>query len=124
MNPQKPANTSGSVMDVQKSRINPEPVPATGEQPPNEPKKKNTALIVGIISGIVALLIIAGVIGFIWYKNNSKPAPAATSSQSENERVNVEEIDATIAEIDKTLNTLNDSKDITPGDVSDNTLGL
>ncbi len=144
----------GPVMDVQRPRQNPAPSETTtpldnpmapadsitsmtpdpgqiiGQDPlqqtvkPTEPKKSRTGLIVAVVTGVIILLIGAGVGGFIWYKNSNKPVPAATETQSESERVNVEEIDATTAGIDKTLNTLNDSSDVTPNDVSDTSLGL
>jgi len=73
---------------------------------------------------VVILLIGLGVGGFIWYKSSHKPAPAATPAETASERVDVEEIDTVTTEIDKTMNTLNDSTDVTPGDVNDSTLGL
>lgn len=148
---QRPVNT---VMDVQRPRTNPAPSEVTtpldnpmapadsiasvtpdpgqviGQDPlqqtvkPVKVKKKRTGLIIAIVTGVVILLVAGGAAGFIIYKNNNKPVPAVTETQSETERVNVQEIDATTTEIDKTLNTLNDSSDVTPGDVSDASLGL
>lgn len=123
-NPMAPADSIASVT--------PDPGQVIGQQPPLAPTqpiaakahKKHTGLIVAIITVVVVVLVGAGVGGFILYKNSRKPAPAASQNQSESERVNVEEIDATQSQIDKTLNTLNDSSDVTPNDVSDSTLGL
>jgi hypothetical protein len=153
MNPELP-QPKGSVMDIQPTRPNPAPsqvgtpldnpmAPAdsitgmtpdpgqvTGQTPlqqtvkPPKEKKNRTGLIIGIVTAAVVVMTIAAVGGFILYKNSNKPTPAASDTQSESERVNVEEIDKTISEIDKTLNTMNDSSDITPNDLSDNTLGL
>lgn len=134
MNPEN-QQQSGPVMDVQRPRPSQTIAPTGTDQgfsqnPVQQPvqpvkiKKSHTGLIIALVTGAAILIIGGAVAGFIIYKNNSKPAPAVTESQSENERVNVEEIDATTAEIDKTLNTLNDSTDVTPGDTSDATLGL
>ena len=142
MNPKQQQPTGQPpVMDVQRPRTNPAPsvvMPQAGQvvgqapqpqQPTVQPqpvkiKKKRTGLIIAIVTILVILLIGGAVAGFIVYNNNSKPAPAVTETQSETQRVNVEEIDATTAEIDKTLNTMNDSTDVTPGETSDATLGL
>lgn len=151
MNPQKP---SGPVMDIQRPRPNPAPsqvttpldnpmapadsiasvTPDPGQivgsplaptQPMvNKPKPKRTGLIVGLITAAVVLLIGAGVGGFIWYKTTHKPAPAATTTETQADRVDVEEIDSTLANIDKTLNTLDDTNDITTNEVQDAPLGL
>jgi cytoskeletal protein RodZ len=108
----------------------PAPGQVIGQVPPQQTaqqpkvKKSRKGLIIALVTGLVILVIGAGVAGFIIYTNNNKPAPAATETPSESERVNVEEIDATTAEIDKTLNTLNDSTDVTPNDVTDSALGL
>jgi uncharacterized protein HemX len=144
---------NGPVMDVQRPRPNPAPSEVTtpldnpmapadsitnltpdpgqviGQQPLQQttqpkPKKKHTGLIVAIVTITVIVLVGAGVGAFIWYKNSHKPAPVAPTAQTETERVNVEEVDATTAAIDKTLNTLNDSSDVTSNDVTDNSLGL
>lgn len=130
---------TGPVMDIQPNRQRPTPSPSEvapnpgqviGQDPlqqtvpPVTIKKSRKGLIIGIVTAVVILIVGVGVAGFIIYKNSSEPAPAVTETQSESERVNVEEIDATTAEIDKTLNTLNDSTDVTPGDVSDSSLGL
>lgn len=137
---------NGPVMDVQRPRENATPPgnPAPLEKPmapadniagqapltaptPNssQPKKKRTGLIVGVITGVLILVIGLGVGGFIWYKSTHKPAPAAAPTQTQTDnRVDEAEIDATTAEIDKTMNTLNDSTDVTPSDVNDSTLGL
>ncbi len=137
---------NGPVMDVQRPRPNLAPTapadsitsaaPDTGQvvgqtpqatpTPPTngQPKKKRTGLVVGIITVVVILLIGLGVGGFIWYKSSHKPAPAAAPAETASERVDVEEIDTVTTEIDKTMNTLNDSTDVTPGDVNDSTLGL
>jgi len=150
----QPQRPTGPVMDVQRPRTNPAPsqvaapmdkpmAPAdsiasvtpdpgqvVGQEPlqqtvePPQVKKKRTGLIVAIVTIVALLLIGGGVAGFIVYKNSNKPAPAVTETETESERVNVEEIDATTAEIDKTLNTLNDSSDVTPNDVTDTSLGL
>ena len=135
MNPEN-QQQPGPVMDVQRPRPSTidtsttAPGQVIGQNPLQQPiepikiKKKHTGLIIALVTGAAILIIGGAVAGFIIYKNNNKPAPAVTETQSENERVNVEEIDATTAEIDKTLNTLNDSTDVTPGDTSDATLGL
>lgn len=110
----------------------PDPGQVIGQQPTLQqttpiaatPKKNRTGLIVALCTIAAIVLIGAGVGGFILYKNSQEPAPATAPVQSESERVNVEEIDATTAEIDKTLNTLNDSTDITSSEVSDGPLGL
>jgi len=139
-------NPQGPVMDVQRPR--PKPAPSEVKSPldnsmapadniasmtpdplqqtasPAKNKKSHKGLIIGIVTAVVVLMIGAGVAGFIIYKNNNKPAPAAVETQSESERVNVAEIDGTITEIDKTLNTLNDSSDVTPNDVTDSSIGL
>lgn len=150
----KQPGSTGPVMDVQRPRPNPAPsqvgapmdkpmAPAdsianltpdpgqvTGQEPLQQTtefikvKKKHTGLIIAIVTIVAVLLIGGGVGAFIWYKNSDKPAPAASQDENPVERVDVEEIDATITGIDQTMNTLNDSADITPGDVSDSSLGL
>ena len=151
-NNQQPRPT-GPVMDVQRPRPNPAPsevstpmdnpmAPAdsitsmtpdpgqvVGQEPlqqtkPIKMKKKRPGLVIAIVTIVSIVVIGIGVGGFIWYKNSNKPAPAASQTDNQIERVDVEEIDATITGIDQTLNTLNDSTDITPGDVSDANLGL
>lgn len=121
-NPKAPADSiTGAMPDLGQPAVQSQ-LPAT--QQSNKVKKKRTGLIVGIVTAVVVLLIGLGVGGFIWYKSSSKPAPAVTPTETPSDRVGVEEIDATTAEIDKTMNTLDDSTDVTPGDVTDSTLGL
>lgn len=121
-NPMAPADSIASVTPDPGQVIGQEPLQQTVK--PTKLKKKRTGLIVAIITIIVIILIGAGVAGFVIYKNNNKPAPAVTETDNQSERVDVEEIDATTADIDKTLNTLNDSTDVTPNDVNDASLGL
>ncbi len=120
-NPMAPADSITS--------MTPDPGQATGQEPlqqtkPIKMRRKRPGLVIAIVSGVVVLLIGLGVGGFIWYKNSNKPAPATSQTDNQVERVDVEEIDATITGIDQTLNTLNDSTDVTPNDVSDANLGL
>lgn len=140
MNPKEPP-----VMDVQRPR--PNAGPTNTESPMGQPmapadnianmspqpsqpqdfsmpKERRTGLIVAIATTVFVLLVVGGVGGFILYTNRDKAAPSSTNTQSESQRVNVVEIDAITAEIDKTMNALNDSTDVTPSDVSDASLGL
>lgn len=122
----------GEVIGHQQPPRMPGQVPAEPGQPPHfhpqpskrQPKKKRTGLIVGVVTAAVVVVLALGAGGFIWYQSQNETTPAAIEGQSETERVNVEEIDATITEIDKTLNTLDDSADITPNDVTNSSLGL
>lgn len=100
------------------------PQPPVSPNPPAPQKKNRTGLIVAVITITVVVLIGAGVGGFIWYKSANKPEPAAAPSTSTTDRVTVEEIDTTTSSIDKTMNSLNDSADVTPNDVTDSSLGL
>lgn len=149
-----PSPNPGPVMDIQRPRTNPAPsqiaspldnpmapadsitsvTPDPGQLGNRDPlqqtvkptpvKQQRTGLIVGIIVGVVIFLLAAGVGGFILYTNSNEPAPAVTETPSDDGRVNVDEIDTATDEIDQTLNTLNDSTDVTPNDVTDQTLGL
>lgn len=140
MNPKEPP-----VMDVQRPRQNSssqssdnpmiQPMapadsiasmsPDPGQPPKFEaPKERRTGLIVAIVTTVFVLLVVGGVGGFILFTNREKAGPSSTNTQSESQRVNVVEIDSITAEIDKTMNSLNDSTDVTPGDVSDASLGL
>ncbi len=137
---QQPQRPAGPVMDVQRPTRNQTPssvmAPANNPvaqadnaanipiAPVSKPKKDRTGLIVAIITIVVVLLIAAGVAAFIIYKNRSQPDPAPAVTETESERVDVDDIDATIADIDKIMNTLNDSTDVTPTEVSDQAIGL
>ncbi len=146
MNPEDRNN--GPLMDVQPPVANPMPTqmaspindpmaPAdnivqhssTVQQPapdaPKPAKKKMSGVLVAVIITFVVMLIIGGaVVWFIMMKNDSAPAAKPTVTTSENERVSTQQIDDTTKSIDNTLNTLNDSQDMTPSDVTDQTLGL
>lgn len=115
--------------------MSPAPGQVIGEQPPHmptpdlpamapPPKKKRTGLIVAIVTLVVVLLVGAGAGGFIWYKSRQKAQTEPVTTTTTTDRVTVEEIDSTTSSIDKTMNTLNDSSDITPNDVTDSALGL
>lgn len=149
MNPQK---QTGPVMDVQRPRPNsaPQPTPTSstslvdslavntpnpghviGETPlptpppPEEnPEKSHKGLIISLITFAVVLVIGLGVGGFLWYKSSQKPTPATNTTTADSERVDVSEIDATTAEIDKQLNTLDDANDIKTSEIEDDALGL
>ena len=146
MNPEDRNN--GPLMDVQPSVANPTPTQiaspindpmapadnivqhsATVQQPapdaPKPAKKKMSGVLVAVIITFVAMLIIGGaVVWFIIMKNDSAPVAKPAETTSENERVTTQQIDSTTTSIDNTLNTLNDSQDMTPSDVTDQTLGL
>lgn len=92
--------------------------------PAKPPKEKRPGVIIGIVTAVIIIVLGGGIGGFILWTNSRTAEPETTQTQSENERVNVEDIDATVTEIDQTLNSLNDSADITPSDVSDANLGL
>lgn len=146
MNPEDRNN--GTLMDVQPPVASPTPAQiaspindpmapadnivqhsATVQQPapdaPKPAKKKMSAGLVALIITFVVTLIIGGaVVWFIMMKNDSVPATTPADTTSENERVTTQQIDDTTKSIDNTLNTLNDSQDMTPSDVTDQTLGL
>lgn len=80
---------------------------------------------------IVAILLGALLAGLLYLKskdNKSADQDLTDNSQSitptQEGKVSTSEIDSAITSIDKTLNTLNDSADFTPNDLSDSTLGL
>ncbi len=95
------------------------------QEAPKQPKKKMSAALIALIVTFVVLLIVgAAVAWFIMMKNDSAPVAKPAETVSENERVSTQQIDDTTKSIDNTLNTLNDSQDMTPSDVTDQTLGL
>lgn len=95
------------------------------QEAPKQPKKKMSAALIALIITFVVLLIVgAAVAWFIMMKKDSAPVAKPTETVSENERVSTQQIDDTTKSIDNTLNTLNDSQDMTPSDVTDQTLGL
>lgn len=112
------------------ANVTPDPGQVIGQAPLQQTtsapktKKKHTGLIVAVICIVAISLVGAGVGTFIWYKSTHKPAPAATVTETQSDRVGVEEVDATTTSIDKTLNGLNDSSDVTTNDLTDPTLGL
>lgn len=121
-NPVAPADSIASVTPDPGQFVGQPPLQQTAPAP--QPPKKHTGLIVAIVTIVVISLIGAGVGTFIWYKSTHKPAPAATTTQTQSDRVGVEEVDTTTAAIDKSLNSVNDSSDVTPNDLTDTTLGL
>lgn len=103
--------------------------PEMSQVAPTKSGRLSPKMIVIII--LVIALILGALLGGLLYvrsQNNDDTVdqPVATSpvDNDNNGRVTTEEIDETLAEIDKTLNTLDDSGDFTPNDLSDNTLGL
>ncbi len=84
-----------------------------------------------VIIILTIILILGALLGGLLYvrsqnDEDTTDQPVATSpvDDDNNGRVTTEEIDETLAEIDKTLNTLDDSGDFTPNDLSDSSLGL
>lgn len=80
---------------------------------------------------IVAIFLGALLAGLLYLKskdNNQFGQDLVDNSQSisptQEGKVSTSEIDSAVTSIDKTLNTLNDSADFTPNDLSDSTLGL
>lgn len=80
---------------------------------------------------IVAILLGTLLAGLLYLKskdNQSADQDLTDNSQSitptQEGKVSTSEIDSAITSIDKTLNTLNDSADFTPNDLSNSTLGL
>lgn len=81
-------------------------------------------LIIAILLG----LLLAGLLYLQFKKDQTSKQDSLNNSQPlspvQKGKVSTEEIDYAITSIDKTLNTLNDSADFTPNDLSDSTLGL
>jgi len=103
--------------------------PEMSQVAPSKSGRLSPKMIVIIIL-VVILILGALLVGLLYVRsqnnNDNDDQPVATSpvDNDNNGRVTTEEIDETLAEIDKTLNTLDDSGDFTPNDLSDNTLGL
>ncbi len=96
----------------------------------NKPKRKKGP----IVAIILAIIVTAGLIGaaaYVYMQSRSKTdAPVATDTsqaaedQTADGQLEVDDIDATISEIDTQLGTINDSTDFGANDLSDQTLGL
>lgn len=92
-------------------------------------KKKRRGLIFVIILAVIITigLIGAAVYAFLQSRSNSA-APVETSEVTteavDDGRVDAADIDATTSEIDKSLNSLNDSEDFGSDALSDKTIGL
>ena len=154
MNPQSQKNlNNGRTMDVmsgssQNNPINSPPPPqnnvmapadditqATNSPNMNAPtpkksKRPNTKIVilVTVIAMLLLGLLLAGLL-YMQSKNDSQQdEDVVNNTQStqptDGERVTTTEIDTTLADIDKTLNTLNDGEDFSPDDISNDSLGL
>lgn len=99
-------------------------VPVATSEPANN--KKSKAIIITIIALVTLTLL--GVIGFLVFAKHDAIAPAVEAPQSttpsDSQRVQTAEIDDAVEQIDKTLNTLDDTRDFTPSDLTDSALGL
>lgn len=88
---------------------------------------KGIVILVLIIAVLLGLLL-AGLFYLKSKDNQSSEQDLVDNSQvvtpTQEGKVSTAEIDSTITSIDRTLNTLNDSTDFTPNDLSDSTLGL
>lgn len=153
MNPISPKNKdNGQAMDVMSGRSSQSqatlPAPqnsvmgpaddisqATSDPQVNPPINKKSKGFAGkkviILVVIIALLLGALLAGLLYLQSksdnksgqDSTDAPLSIGTTQEG-KVSTSEIDSAITSMDKTLNTLNDSADFTPNDLSDSTLGL
>ncbi len=79
---------------------------------------------------ILLILVAAGGAAYYFLVMKKAPAPVATPAATVTtvEKTTVEAtpegVDATVTSIDKKLNSVDDAKDFTPNDVSDDSLGL
>ncbi|HMS23185.1 MAG TPA: hypothetical protein PKB09_00055 [Candidatus Saccharibacteria bacterium] len=126
--PPTPQNSvMGPADDISQATNDPQMNPSTNKKPTAFGGKKVIILIV-----IIAVLLGALLVGLLYLQsksdNKSSGQKPEDNSQSINPtqegKVSTSEIDSAITSIDKTLNTLDDSTDFTPNDLSDSTLGL
>ncbi|HSX45085.1 MAG TPA: hypothetical protein VLF39_03200 [Candidatus Saccharimonadales bacterium] len=94
--------------------------PTTPQSMPD--KKKNGKMV--IIVAVVVFLILA-VAAYFAYKNNQKTTKTSTSTSTvASTKLTTSDIDQTNQDIDKQLNSTNDTKDFSSSDLSDTALGL
>ena len=128
-------NPDISAPQAMPEHIEPAPQPSSNDVPSlpasmtMKPEKHHNPLIPIIIAITVAVLIIGTVVFvFIKSKDSSKgtgDAPTSTEEQKvETGRVSPADIETTKKEIDKNLNTTNDSSDFLSDDLTNQTLGL
>lgn len=88
------------------------------------PKKNRKKLALVLLIIFVSIIFAAGLAWFFLSQETKAPVVTPTEPTTGSARVSTEEIGETLSEIDKTLNTLNDSADFTPSDVNNSALGL
>lgn len=89
------------------------------------PKKKKPVLV--ILLAILVALLLAGVVIFAYLKGSKKtnlPAKAPASSNQLAPALSSTDVSSAIKYVDSSLNTVNDSKDFSSTDLSDQALGL
>ena len=96
---------------------------------PDNPKKekKSKKLMATILIAIGVLGVVGAAVFFYIGYQNEEPAPVATPEpvvQDDGVQATPEGVDQTIAEIDQALNSLDDTADFKPNDLSDDSLGL
>lgn len=111
-------------------QVSPEAPANEPNQPGSTPKppKKKKGIIIAIVLAVLVVLALIAAAGY-WYiqSNQTDPAPVTDTSVStevDDGRVGVDDVDATVEAIDTNLNSIDDSQDFGQSDLTDNSIGL